>query len=46
MDQVAMMRTSLENMARRHPVITTEQSQSSKEEGFRVLNNTNRGWIP
>ena len=46
MEQVHMMRGALEDMAMMHPVITTEQSQSIEEAGFRVLNNTNRGWTP
>ena len=47
MGQVNMMRTTLEDMAMRHPVITTEQSQSSQEEGFRVpMQTSNRGWPP
>ena len=35
-DQVTMMKTSLEDMAMRHPVITTEQGQSNEEEGFQA----------
>ena len=48
MTQVNMMRGSLQHMAEslRYPVVTTEQSQSSEEEGFRVLNTTNRGGAP
>ena len=55
MDQVTMMTTSLEHMeqqlgasgvALRHPVITTERSQSIEDGGFRVLNDTDRGWTP
>ena len=34
--QVNMMRTTLEDMAMRHPVITTEQGQSDEEEGFQA----------
>ena len=49
MDQFTIMTTRLEHMeqqleasgvALRHPVITTQQCQSIKEEGFQVLNNT------
>ena len=55
MDQVTIMTTRLEHMeqqlkasgvALRHPVITTQQSQSIKEGGFQVLNNTNHMWTP
>ena len=43
-DQVAMMKTSWEDMAMRHPVITTEQGQSNEEEGFQVPMKTSKGW--
>ena len=55
MDQVTIMTTRLEHMeqqlkasgvAFRHPVITTQQSQSIREGGFQVLNNTNHMWTP
>jgi len=55
MDQVTIVTTRLEHMeqqlkasgvALRHPVITTQPSQSIKEGGFRVLNNTNHMWTP
>ena len=55
MDQVTTMTTRLEHMeqqlkasgvALRHPVITTQQSQSIKEGGFQVLNNTRHMWTP
>ena len=55
MDQVTIMTTRLEHMeqqlnasgvALRHPVITTQQSHSTKEGGFQVLNNTNHMWTP